>query len=174
MMKKVVLCILVIISVLCVSCADKKTKQLGTYTNDDMVLILNNNTFNFGEDASKLLDYLGEPNEVSQILSCYYDGYDKIYKYDNLEVVTFPKDDKDILNEVLFYDDTYIFKGGVKVGSTKDEVIKSYGDKFLMESDAMIYNTETDKNDNKSPHLTFIFKDNVVITMDFYSGSYFS
>lgn len=173
-MKKPVLYFLIISSILLISCTHKKIEQLGTYTNDDMILILNDNIFNFGEDASKLLDFLGKPNEVSEILSCYYDGYDKIYKYDNVDVVTYPKDGKDILNEVLFYDDSYTFKGGVKVGSTKEEVIRSYGNEFLMENNALIYKLKKDKNDKASPRVTFIFKDNVVITIDFYSGSYFS
>lgn len=174
MIKKAVLCILVVMGILLSSCAENKADLLGSYTKDDMILKLDNHAFSFGEDASKLLDYLGKPNEVSEILSCYYAGYDKIYKYDNIEVVTFPKDGRDILNEVLFYDDTYTFKGGVKVGSRKEEVIKSYGGKFLMENDAMIYNMKDNKNDNKSPHLVFILKEDLVVTIDFYSGSYFS
>jgi hypothetical protein len=174
MIKKTVLCFLIIINFLSVSCAANKAELLGIYTNDDMVLKLKNSTFKFGEDASNLLNYLGKPNEVSEILSCYYNGYDKIYKYDNVEVVTYPKNDIDILNEVLFYDDIYTFKGGIKVGCTKDEVIKSYGNKFIIENNSMVYNLESHVNDNKSPHLIFILKDDLVVTIDFYSGSYFS
>lgn len=172
-MKKSILFFLVIFIIVFSSCGRNNLELPGVYTSDDMILRLKDSTFNFGEDASSLISLLGKPQEVSQILSCLYDGYDKVYKFDNVDVVTFPKDGKDILNEVLFYDGAYTFKGGVKVGSTKDEVIKNYGSRFVMENDAMVYNLEGHENDNKSPHLAFILKDDVVTTIDFYSGCYF-
>lgn len=153
---------------------NNQNQQLGQFTDADMVLNLNGATYKLGEDASKLLKLLGEPKEVVEILSCYYDGYDKTYVYENMEVLTFPKNGQEILQEVIFYDDTYKFKGGVTVGSTKEEVIASYGEGFFMEEDAMMYNTTGDRNDTESPRLTFVLENNRVKSIDFFSNSYFS
>lgn len=152
----------------------QKRNGYGTFSDDDMVLVLDGKTFNFGEDAAKLLSFLGEPQDVTEILSCYHEGYDKTYIYDKVEVITFPTDGKDILDEVIFYDDTYLFKGGVTVGSSKDDVIKSYGNKYFIENDAMIYNKTNDSSDTQSPRLTFILKNEKVTAIDFFSSSYFS
>ncbi len=171
-MKKIFYCY-ILICILITSCA-KKGSVMGTFTDDDMVLVLDGNTYYFGDDASKLLDFLGEPQEVTEILSCYHEGYDKTYIYDKVEVTTFPKDGKDILDEVIFYSDTYSFKGGVTVGSSKDDIIKAYGDKYFVEDDAMLYNKTSDNSDKQSPRLTFILKNDKVIAIDFFSNSYFS
>lgn len=172
-MRKSFYYIIVIAALLFASCS-KKEPDAGAFSSDDMVLTLGGKTFYFGEDASGLLDFLGEPDKVTEILSCYYEGYDKTYKYGNIDVITFPKEGKDILDEVIFYDSSYSFKGKVTVGSTKDDVIKGYGDKYFTESDAMIYNETNDSNDKQSPRLTFILKNDRVTAIDFYSGSYFS
>lgn len=172
-MKKAVFLSVLIICVLLASCSGNKSEKLGTFSNKDMVLVLDGKSFRFGEDAKPLIDFLGEPNDVTENLSCYYEGYDKVYKYEKINIATYPKDCKDILNVATFNDGTYKFKGGVTAGSKKGDVIKSYGDKFFMENDAMIYNETNDKNDNDSPRLSFILKDDIVRSIEF-SRSYFS
>ena len=147
-MKKAVCSLLALFAVLLSSCSGKEGEKTGEFSKGDIKLTLGDQTFYFGQDAKPLLDFLGVPDDTEEILSCYYEGYDKTFKYVKVH----------ILDEALFYDATYSFKGGVRVGSTKDDVIKSYGDKFFMDGELMVYNETNNKSDIESPRLSFTLK----------------
>ena len=172
-MKKAVCSLLAIFAVLLSSCSGKEGEKTGEFSKGDIKLTLGDQTFYFGQDAKPLLDFLGVPDDTEEILSCYYEGYDKTFKYEKVHVTSYPREGKDILDEALFYDATYSFKGGVRVGSTKDDVIKSYGDKFFMDGELMVYNETNNKSDIESPRLSFTLKDDKVTTVYFDSNSYF-
>lgn len=66
--------------------------------------------------------------DVSVIPSCAIDGNDNIYKYDNVEITTNDYGDKEIVYSIYFLDDTVSTDEGIKIGDSKDDVLKAYPD----------------------------------------------
>lgn len=81
-----------------------------------------------GTDFAEAKDKLGEPVKYTEAASCYYDGMDKIFTYDGFEVRTYPKDGKDMIQDLCISSDKYKTAKGVTVGMGVGEVIASYGE----------------------------------------------
>lgn len=47
------------------------------------------------EDMAEVQAALGESLDYSQTKSCLYDGYDKVYTYDQIIITTYPKENRD-------------------------------------------------------------------------------
>ena len=61
-------------------------------------------------DFAPLLAYLGEPASYFEAESCAFEGLDKTYTYDAVEIVTYPE--------------------GVTIGSTPEDVTAAYGEEY--------------------------------------------
>lgn len=114
---------------------------------------------------ANVADYLkafGDGYTYSEAISCAYDGMDKIYSYPGFNIYTYPKDDADYVLEVELTDDTYATSDGIKVGMSKDEVIKAYGNAYFMEGMNLTYNAANDQSDTAAPTLYFTLKNDTV------------
>lgn len=78
-------------------------------------------------DFAPLLAYLGEPASYFEAESCAFEGLDKTYTYDGVEIVTYPDDDVDRISYVRILNDTVSTPEGITVGSTPEEVAAAYG-----------------------------------------------
>ena len=58
------------------------------------------------EDASKVVEELGDPDDYFESESCAFEGLDKVYTYPGFHLNTYPVDDKDYVLSVDFMDDT--------------------------------------------------------------------
>ena len=96
-------------------------------------------TFFLNSDASELLEELGEDFAVSEAPSCVYDGTDKTFKYDSIAIYTYPNGQKEIIDEIILLNDTFLTSKGIKVGSTTEEVIRAYGEKYIKKGEIMTY-----------------------------------
>lgn len=79
-------------------------------------------------DFAPLLAYLGEPANYFEAESCAFEGLDKTYTYDGVEIVTYPDDDVDRVSYVRILNDTVSTPEGITIGSTPEEVAAAYGD----------------------------------------------
>lgn len=79
--------------------------------------------------AKKLLDKAGRPKAKSESKSCAYDGMDRTYTYKDFIVKTYSKSAKgsEYINSIILLTSNVSTKEGIKIGSSKNDVIDAYG-----------------------------------------------
>lgn len=79
--------------------------------------------------ASGLLQKAGRPKSKSESKSCAYDGMDRTYTYRDFVVKTYSKSKNgtEYINSIELLTSKVSTKEGVKVGSSKNDVIDAYG-----------------------------------------------
>lgn len=79
------------------------------------------------DDATPILEALGEWRDYATSNSCLFKGKDKVYTYAGFSLQTYPQEEKDFVYMISFYDDTVATEEGIRIGNTKEDVIKAYG-----------------------------------------------
>lgn len=92
-----------------------------------------------GTNFSVALDSLGEPSEYFEAPSCAFDGLDKIYYYNGVEVRTYPQGDDDYVSTILLKDDTVTTPEGAYIGMDIAEVLEKHGDAYTVDGSQYIY-----------------------------------
>lgn len=79
--------------------------------------------------AKKLLEKAGRPKSKSESQSCAYDGMDRTYTYKDFVVKTYSKSKNgtEYINSIVLLTSKVSTKEGVKIGSSKNDVIDAYG-----------------------------------------------
>ena len=77
-------------------------------------------------------DIKGKTPKISTIAGCALYGYDHVYTYDNIEIVANINDEDKVetVYSVLFKDDSVSTPEGIKIGSSVDDLIKTYGKEY--------------------------------------------
>ena len=80
-------------------------------------------------NASKLLKKAGKPKSKTESASCAYNGMDRTYKYNDFVVKTYSNSKKgtEYINSIELLSSKVSTKEGIKIGSSKNDVIKAYG-----------------------------------------------
>lgn len=79
-------------------------------------------------DFAPILAYLGEPASYFEAESCAFDGLDKTYTYDGVEILTYPDGDLDRISVVRILTDAISTAEGITIGSTAEDVTAAYGE----------------------------------------------
>lgn len=126
----------VVISGFTVEAAKNSKKVSKSVTNadgkvgaDDFIIKVNDVEIKMGDDLNFYIKDLGEPDDLIQARSCNYDGDDKVYTYGDVMLYTYTNGKEDILYSVEIIGETPTLSG-IKVGSTKQEVITAYGKNY--------------------------------------------
>ena len=94
-----------------------------------------------GMEAKPAIDALGAGYIYNEVMSCAFNGMEKTYDYKEIVLFVDSRDGKDKINTIEIKDAS-IDCGGVKIGSTLDDVKKAYGDPTAEE----LYGYRYDKN----------------------------
>lgn len=98
-----------------------------------------------GEDFSKVKNDLGDPVDVMEAASCYFEGNDKIFTYDDYEVRTYPKDGTDVIQDICVKTDKFKTGKGITVGAGLSDITKAYGDNYKATGNMYKYYLDGDK-----------------------------
>ena len=79
------------------------------------------------QEASALLEWLGEPESYFEAASCAFEGLDKTYTYADFELVTYPNGDQDFISDIYITAPGVTTPEGIGVGSTQAEMEAAYG-----------------------------------------------
>jgi hypothetical protein len=111
-------------------------KQVVKFTKDDASIVVNGVTLTPGMKYSNpaLSGWL----EFAELTSCAYKGNDKVYEYTGFSLFTYSDGNDDFILSIEFSDSTQT-KKGLKIGSTKANVIKAYGEDFETKLLNMVY-----------------------------------
>lgn len=83
---------------------------------------INGTVISLNDDMAGVLKALGEPITYSESKSCMYDGYDKVYSFDNLTIVTYPDGEKDYISSISSLSAEVENALGIKVGDNKSKM----------------------------------------------------
>lgn len=81
-------------------------------------------------DFAPLLAYLGDPANYFEAESCAFEGLDKTYTYDGVEIVTYPDEDVDRISSVRILSEAVSTPEGITIGSTPEDVTAAYGEDY--------------------------------------------
>lgn len=102
-----------------------------------------------------IVDAWGEPDKYFESESCAFQGLDKVYTYGSIVINTYPENGEDYVLTIELKDDTITTEEGIYIGSSRDDVITTYGEATSETDVALVY----EKGDCQ---LTFFFEDNYV------------
>ncbi|WP_297378106.1 hypothetical protein [uncultured Helcococcus sp.] len=111
--------------------------------------------FTTGDKTQIALDALGKYNETLSAPSCAFEGEDTVYKYDGLEIYSYDKNGEEYISGIFLLEDTSTPEG-LKIGSSKEDMIKLYGEDFTENIGSYTY------NDGKTNFIVVINDDKVV------------
>lgn len=135
---------------------------------DDMGVSVNGVWYPIMQDAAPLVEALGTEYELYKLPSCAFIGEDKEFEYACCSVFTNPNGDADIWYLVSFWDDTLETARGIRIGSSRDDVIAAYGSGYNMEDDTMVYSLSGVAGDVASPCIMLGIADDVVTSVEIY------
>ncbi|HBN82426.1 MAG TPA: hypothetical protein DDZ89_01135 [Clostridiales bacterium] len=159
-----IFCILFLLTILFSSCSNTDS-----FSEKDLEFTVNNVVFRLDQDVAPLLETLGDEYETAEAPSCVYDGMDKTFMYDSVEIYTYPLNGKDLIDEIAFIDSTFETKRGISIGDTKEDLIKAYGEDYTDEGG--VYRYAVKKGDLDSPCIYFTMDQDKVVGISLYSAS---
>lgn len=86
-----------------------------------------------GANMNEVKDALGEPIAEFKMPSCAFDGTDIVYRFPGVQVHTIPIGDANYIHTISISDDTVSTHGGIKLGSSVEELISVYGYDYAWE-----------------------------------------
>ncbi len=107
------------------------------------------------DNMSELLSALGEPRAYDEAPSCAFEGLDKIYRYNGFEIRTYPDGKQDLVYQIIFLNDLVSTQEGIRIGSSRQDVISRYGDDYTDLGSGIVYKCA-------NCNLQFIFRDGKV------------
>lgn len=123
-------------------------------------------TFKLGETTivpgeKSDLSKLPEPDAISEITSCAFDGVDKVMTYkDKYEITAHIEGDDAIVYSVFLFDPNLKTQEGLSMGETKAKMIEIYGENFTQDGDGCIYT-------KGKTQLIMILQDDVIISIEY-------
>lgn len=80
-----------------------------------------------------LLDYIGQPDSYFEAASCAFDGLDKTYTYGQIEILTYPDEEKagvDYISSLRLLDGSVSTPEGISIGDKASDVVAAYGNDY--------------------------------------------
>ena len=124
-------------------------------------LTVDGTTFTHESAVDEILTALGEDFTYYEAISCVYDGMDKTYDYGDVTVYTYPDGDTDQLME-LYCTGGDVSAQGIAIGSTKDEMVKTFGTGYTEEGSVLSYSLKATEAQNTPASLYFELEDETV------------
>lgn len=104
------------------------TTASGSFDGSSMTFDYDGNAIGVNMDMDSIVSCIGEPIQIDTAPSCYYDGDDKTYIYNDFTIYTYTYDGSVYYSqEVEFNSNTVYTDKGIHIGSTLAEVETAYG-----------------------------------------------
>ena len=95
------------------------------------------------DEMESIRELLGEPLDYAESKSCMYDGYDKIYTYADVEIITYPMNEKEYISSINALTDNVLSGSDIQIGSSADAIVEKYGaENLIMSNVYYIYETD--------------------------------
>lgn len=120
---------------------DNPTENAQTPGNkeDGYVFVYNGVTISVDELMQPVLDSLGEPASLYEAPSCAFEGIDKIYNYNSVEIHTYPAEDGDRISMIVLKDDMVQTPELVSLFGNEGDITDAYGTDYTEENGMRVY-----------------------------------
>ncbi|MGE5455808.1 MAG: lipoprotein [Ignavibacteriales bacterium] len=157
-MKKIIILFLVLTIV--VTGCNSKNNNIKKENNDGETL-----TFAYkGVDVTPGLEFksssIDEEANYIELTSCAFEGNDKVYTYENIEITASQMNGKDTVYSVYFLNDKVATPEGVKIADDKSVMIEKYGEDYEQISNQYKYV-------KSNVILSFIVENDVIISIEY-------
>ena len=112
-------------------------------------------------DANAVIEKLGAASSESEMGACGDQGTVTKYVYDNIELFVLKNGGNATVDQITFKSDLVKTPEGITIGSSKDDVIKAYGEGYAKCTDTEIRYTSGNKN------LKLQLRDGSVVGIDY-------
>lgn len=144
-------------------------KAKGSFSASDLKITINSKSYGLLEDAKPLIKVLGK-YELSETISCAYDGMDRLYRFKGVDISTLPiKKGKDMIDEIIVTGKAYSTSKGIKVGDSKADIVGKYGNDYTETASVITY-WLGEKEGLKTPCLYFEMKKGKVKAFGIYGA----
>lgn len=132
-MKRIITLMLILVMALsfaaCGSDGGKAPAEEASY-NSKYTFVYNDTALPMNAEFAPIHETLGEESKYFEAASCAFEGLDKTYTYDGIEIVTYPVEEVDYISSVRILDNSVSTPEGITIGSTMDEVKAAYGEDY--------------------------------------------
>ena len=116
--------------------------QNGGFSDSDLAFTLNGSSLTVGNDLSGFIGANAPAETSDPAPSCLGEGgEDIIYTFDHFTINGYRKDDLTIATDITFSDSDVATSKGIKIGSSKDDVIKAYGSGYTEQGRDIVYSS---------------------------------
>ena len=136
---KRILCLMMAILLMSALVACKIPEESGVAFADP---VFKGATLTLDADAKAALATLGDDCKFAETGSCYGDGKDRVYEYTSFKIKTYSNGDKEYILAVEIFndsDETVATPEGIRVGDTREAVIKAYGEATEASDAKLVY-----------------------------------
>ncbi|MBQ7955641.1 MAG: hypothetical protein IJ282_07805 [Lachnospiraceae bacterium] len=113
--------------------------------------------------AAPIVETLGEPVSYFEAASCAFEGLDKMYTYNSVEIDTYPDaEGADRVSSIILKDDMVETPEGVSLFETKADMIAAYGENYKEENGLLVYEKDGMK-------LCFILENDEIVSIEYMS-----
>lgn len=124
----------------------------------EYVFCNNNNKIKIDDEFSR--EKYGQEKEYSEIISCAYEGLDRIYKYENYEITTYERDGKERIQSIYLLNDMVKTEEDVKITDSYNKMIEKYSDNYVREENMYTYI-------QGKTALKFIIENNIITSIEY-------
>lgn len=140
---------------------ENKSNNDGIFDEKDMIFSIDDKSIALGSEVDIALKSMSTPISISEAKSCLYDDNNKSYTWKNMKIDTRVDDGKEIIYIVEISAD-YQTASGIKIGSSKDDIVKAYGSEYEDLGSSIYY------EDKIGDSLTFELEQDKVKMIEFY------
>lgn len=126
------------------------------------VFVYNGVTISVDELMQPVLDSLGEPVSLYEAPSCAFEGVDRIYSYNSVEIHTYPAEDGDRISMIVLKDDMVQTPEMVSLFGSEGDITDAYGTDYTEENGMRVYTKGNMK-------LRFILENGEIVSIEYAS-----
>ena len=134
--KSLLLTLIMICSMMVVGCGTNSESEVdGENSTTDLTqteVNVDGIVVSIGDSMDSIRDTLGEIVDYSESKSCLYNGYDKIYTYEDVVIITYPMEDGEYIASITVSSKDVELGCGVSIGDTTEDIKASLGETNLI------------------------------------------
>lgn len=155
----IIIILIIAIIIVCIHIISNRNAENDEVNNiQEYVFCNNNNKIKIDDEFSR--EKYGQEKEYSEIISCAYEGLDRIYKYENYEITTYERDGKERIQSIYLLNDMVKTEEDVKITDSYNKMIEKYSDNYVREEN--MYTHIQGKT-----ALKFIIENNIITSIEY-------
>ena len=154
----IIIILIIAIIIVCIHIISNRNAENDEVNNIQEYVFCNNNKIKIDDEFSR--EKYGQEKEYSEIISCAYEGLDRIYKYENYEITTYERDGKGRIQSIYLLNDMVKTEEDVKITDSYNKMIEKYSDNYAREENMYTYI-------QGKTALKFIIENNIITSIEY-------